>query len=68
MGMKNYSFDLPVGKTFRIDDKLYKVTKNNGCGGCAFVDSRDCNLDIVLKCQAKTRADDEDVIFVEVES
>lgn len=55
---------IPVGGTFYLGGKTYKVIKASGCAGCCGDHLSDCNM--FPKCNEDVREDATDVIFVNV--
>lgn len=62
--------DLGVGKTFRAQNKTFKVEIGYNCEKCYFL-NKDCAMKqvrhIIPECVSFDRKDNEEVIFVEVE-
>lgn len=69
--MKNELRDLPIGSTFVWCGLIYEVKERFPCKGCWFLDvDNGCTVCVggnnIPACDAFSRKDDKDVIFVKV--
>lgn len=53
-----------IGEIVEYDDARLMVSKWNDCGSCYFKGSKKCSL---IPCDKYSRADEQDVEFIEIE-